>query len=123
MNYIMIIDDSVTIRQSVELVIKCLGVSIKHAQNGMEALNIIKNIRESGDDVSLCITDVNMPVMDGITFVKEFRKVDRFTPVLMLTTEAGESSIKAGKEVGASGWIVKPFKTDQLIDAVKKFVR
>jgi len=119
----MVIDDSVTIRQSVELVIKSLGVNIKHAQNGKEALDTIKGIKDSGDDVSLCITDVNMPVMDGITFVKEFRKTDKFTPILMLTTEAGESSIKAGKEAGASGWIVKPFKTDQLIDTVKKFIR
>ncbi|MBN2039829.1 MAG: response regulator [Spirochaetes bacterium] len=123
MDYVMIIDDSVTIRKSIELVIKNLGVAIKHAQNGKEALNVIKGIKESGDNLSLCITDVNMPVMDGITFVKEFRKDDRFTPVLMLTTEAGEAAINAGKEAGASGWIVKPFRTDQLIDAVKKFIR
>lgn len=123
MNYVMIIDDSVTIRQSVELVIKNLGYEVKHAENGKEALEAINEITSAGDAVSICITDVNMPVMDGITFVKEFRKIDKFTPILMLTTEAGESSIKAGKEAGASGWIVKPFKSEQLISAVKKLIK
>ena len=123
MKYLMTIDDSLTVRKSVEFTLKDLGYDVMQAENGAEALQKIDEIKGSGDDVALCIVDVNMPIMDGITFVKEFRKTDRFTPILMLTTESEESKIKSGKEAGASGWLVKPFESEQLISVVQKLIR
>lgn len=123
MKWIMVIDDSLTIRTSVEFVIKDLGYSIKQADNGADALDKIKDIKENGDDIAMCIVDVNMPVMDGITFVKEFRKIDKFTPVLVLTTESEDTRIQEGKSAGASGWLVKPFRQEDLLGVVKKIIR
>ncbi|MDY6969649.1 MAG: response regulator [Spirochaetota bacterium] len=80
-------------------------------------------IKENGDDIAMCIVDVNMPVMDGITFVKEFRKIDKFTPVLVLTTESEDTRIQEGKSAGASGWLVKPFRQEDLLGVVKKIIR
>ncbi|MFH0976784.1 MAG: response regulator [Spirochaetota bacterium] len=123
MKYILSIDDSVTIRTSVEFALKPHGFSIKQAENGADALKKISEIRNAGDDVGLCIVDVNMPVMDGITFVKEFRKIDKFTPVLVLTTESEKSKIQEGKDAGASGWVIKPFQANQLLGAVQKLIK
>jgi two-component system, chemotaxis family, chemotaxis protein CheY len=123
MRHIMVIDDSITIRSSVEMVLKNPDFIIKHAQNGADALEKINEIKKTGGEIAICITDVNMPVMDGITFVNEFRKFDKFTPVLMLTTESEESKIKEGKNAGASGWLVKPFQSEQLSGAVAKLIK
>ncbi len=123
MKYLITIDDSITIRKSVEFALKDFGFDIMQAENGSDALEKIDGLKKEGNDVALCIVDVNMPVMDGITFVKEFRKTDKFTPILMLTTEADESKIMSGKEAGASGWLVKPFQSDQLVNVVEKLVR
>ena len=123
MKYIIVIDDSSTIRMSVSFALKDLGFRIEQAQNGSEALEKIMEIKESDGDIVLYITDVNMPVMDGITFVREIRKTDKFTPILILTTESENNMIQAGKEAGASGWIIKPFKADQLLAAVQKVVK
>ena len=123
MKHIMVIDDSVTIRTSIEFSLKSMGWPIKHAENGMDALTKIKELKEKGESIVLCITDVNMPLMDGITFVKEFRKTDKFCPILMLTTESDESKIQEGREAGASGWLIKPFKSEQLTGVVKKLIK
>ena len=82
----------------------------------------IEEINKAGDDIAICIADINMPVMDGITFVKEYRKNDKFTPILILTTESDENKIKEGKDAGVSGWIVKPFQSEQLNDIVTKLI-
>ncbi|HPV20452.1 MAG TPA: response regulator, partial [bacterium] len=77
-----------------------------------------------GEKVDMIISDINMPVMDGITFIKEVKKGDfRFIPILILTTESENSKKMEGKAAGASGWLVKPFKPEQLVWVVKKFVR
>ncbi len=124
MNYIMVIDDSATIRSTVELVVKSTGYqNIKMAEDGIDALEKIDEIKSNGDDISLCITDINMPNMDGITFIKEFRKIDRFTPILVLTTECGGSVIEEGKKLGASGWVVKPFKPEDFIKAMNRLIK
>ena len=121
--YIMIIDDSPTIRISVDFAIKNLGFTLMQAENGMDALTKIKSIKEKGDDIAMGISDINMPQMDGIAFIREFRKTDKFTPVIVLTTESEDNKIKEGKEAGASGWIVKPFQPTDLINVVKKFLK
>jgi len=121
--HIIIIDDSPTIRLSVEYAIRSLGNPIEHAENGRDAMKKISSIKDRGGDLALCICDINMPEMDGISFLKEFRKTDRFTPVIVLTTESQEDKIKAGRESGASGWIVKPFKPQDLVRVVERFVK
>lgn len=123
MRHIMTIDDSPTIRTSVEFSLKSFDYNVTQAENGEDGMDKIKSIKDQGDEIALCIVDINMPKMDGITFVKEFRKIDKFTPVLILTTESEESKIKEGKEAGASGWIVKPFQTDELVSTVNRLIR
>lgn len=122
MNYIMVVDDSPTLRTSVEYALKKFGLMICQAENGATALEIIKEMRKTGGEIKLCVCDVNMPVMDGVSFVKEFRKEDQFTPILMMTTESGEDMIKKGKEVGASGWMLKPFKPGELVSVAEKLM-
>jgi len=122
MNCIMVIDDSPTIRTCVEYNVKQLGYPVRQAENGTDALAKIREIKNSGDDVAICVVDVNMPEMDGITFVREFRKIDRFAPVLILTTESGKDRVDEGRAAGASGWILKPFQPDALLDAITKLI-
>jgi two-component system chemotaxis response regulator CheY len=77
-----------------------------------------------GKHVAMIISDINMPVMDGIAFIKEVKKTPfKYTPILVLTTESQEDKKMEGKKAGASGWLVKPFKPEQLINVTKKFVR
>ncbi len=121
--YIMVIDDSPTIRVSVEFAVKELGFPVQQAENGVDALNKISLIKENGDDVAICVCDVNMPEMDGITFISEFRKNDKFTPVVILTTESEDDMIQKGKDAGASGWIVKPFQPSDLQAVVQRFIK
>ena len=121
--YIVVIDDSPTVRTSVEFAIKELGYPIEHAENGVDALQKIKAIKGKGEDTVLLICDINMPQMDGITFIKEFRKDDKFTPIVVLTTESEDEKIKEGKEAGAAGWIVKPFQPADLVNIVQRFLK
>ena len=96
---------------------------IEHAENGEDALSKIESIKGAGDDIAICVCDINMPVMDGISFIKEFRKTDKFTPVIVLTTESEEGKIEEGKTAGASGWLIKPFRPEQLMSVVERFVK
>jgi two-component system chemotaxis response regulator CheY len=116
---IMVIDDSSTLRQVVSATLKKAGYEPLEAADGQEALDLL-----NGRKVNLIICDVNMPKMDGITFVKEIkqRQEYRFTPVLMLTTESQEARKQEGKAAGAKAWIVKPFRPEQLISAVEKLM-
>ncbi len=123
MKHVMVIDDSVTIRTSVEYALQGLGFSLEQAENGAVGLEKVKELKNKGKDVALCIVDVNMPVMDGITFISKFREIDKFTPVLVLTTETEEKKIQAGRSAGASGWIVKPFKNEEMIKVIRRLVR
>ncbi len=123
MKHIMVIDDSVTIRTSVEYALHGLGFSLEQAENGAVGLEKVKELKDKGKDMALCIVDVNMPVMDGITFISKFREIDKFTPVLVLTTETEEKKIQAGRSAGASGWIVKPFKNEDMVKVIRRLVR
>jgi two-component system chemotaxis response regulator CheY len=121
--YILIIDDSPTIRISVDFAVKNLGYPTEQAENGKEALEKVNSIKDGGDDILLIVCDINMPEMDGITFIREFRKIDKFTPIVVLTTESEEEKIQEGKEAGASGWIVKPFQPADLVGVVERFIK
>ncbi len=116
----LVVDDSTSMRQMVSYTLKDAGFSVIEAGNGQEALD--KLAAATGGKVDLIITDLNMPVMDGLTFIKNARTKPsaKFTPILMLTTESGENRKAEGKAVGATGWIVKPFQPDQLIRVIQK---
>ncbi len=123
MKNILVIDDSPTIRTSVQFALKSLGHTIHQAENGQKGLELADQLISQNGELAICVVDVNMPEMDGITFVKEFRKRDKFTPVLVLTTESEDAKMKEGKEAGASGWMVKPFKPNDLVAVVQKLIR
>ncbi|CCE24797.1 MULTISPECIES: response regulator [Methylotuvimicrobium] len=116
---IMIVDDSASIRQVVSIALKGGGYDVLEACDGKDALNKLK-----GQKIHLIITDVNMPNMDGITFVQEVKKLPdyKFTPMMMLTTEAAEDKKQAGKAAGAKAWLTKPFQPQTLMTAVSKLV-
>jgi len=116
---ILIVDDSSSIRQVVGLALKREGYEVIQAEDGVDALSKL-----DGAKIHLIISDVNMPNMDGITFVKEVKKMPnyKFTPICMLTTESEQSKMQEGKVAGAKAWVVKPFQPPQLLDAVSKLV-
>lgn len=117
---IMIIDDSTSLRQVVNIALSEAGYDILEACDGQDALAKLK-----GQKIHLMICDVNMPNMDGITFLKAVRVLPdyKFTPIIMLTTEAGAEKKQEGQAAGARAWMVKPFKPDQLLGAVAKLVQ
>jgi two-component system chemotaxis response regulator CheY len=117
---LLIVDDSASMRQMVSFTLKDAGYDVIAATNGKDALTKL-----DGAKISMVITDLNMPEMDGIELIKQLRGKAgfKFTPIVMLTTESQDSKKMAGKQAGASGWIVKPFKPEQLLDTIKKFVK
>lgn len=117
---VLIVDDSSSMRQMVGFTLRGAGFEVIEGGNGQEALDKLK--AAPGGRVDLVITDLNMPVMDGLTFIKAVRNTAtmRFAPVLMLTTESQESRKAEGKAAGATGWIVKPFHPEQLLKVIEK---
>lgn len=116
---VLIIDDSASVRTVARIALTEAGYEVSEAANGQEAL-----ARLAAERVHLVVSDVNMPVMDGITFLKEMKAnpQHKFTPVIMLTTESGQDKKDAGRAAGAKAWIVKPFQPASLVDAVAKLV-
>ncbi|QGG80240.1 response regulator [Litorivicinus lipolyticus] len=114
---ILAVDDSASMRQMVTFTLKGAGFDVIEAVDGVEALSKAQTAK-----VDLVLTDVNMPNMDGIQLVKELRGLPsfKFTPMLMLTTESAGDKKAAGKAAGATGWIVKPFNPDQLLNTIKR---
>ena len=116
---IMIVDDSASLRQVVSMALKGAGYDVIEACDGRDAL-----AKLNGQRVNLVISDVNMPNLDGIGLVKELKKDSnyKFTPVIMLTTEAQEARKQEGQAAGAKAWVVKPFQPQQMLNAVAKLV-
>lgn len=114
---ILVVDDSVSIRQMVEMTLKSAGYDITTAQDGQEALD-----KCQGQSFDFVLTDQNMPRMDGFTLVKSLRGLGSYarTPIVMLTTEAGDDMKAKGKAAGATGWMVKPFDPNKLLDVTKR---
>lgn len=114
---ILAVDDSASMRQMVSFTLKGAGYDVIEAEDGQKALDKAKGVV-----VDLVLTDVNMPVMDGIELVKNLRTLPdyKFTPILMLTTESTGDKKMQGKNAGATGWLVKPFNPEQLITTIKK---
>lgn len=116
---ILIVDDSSSMRQVVSITLKGAGYTVLEACDGRDALNKL-----NGQKVHLIISDVNMPNMDGITFVTEAKKLPayKFVPIIMLTTEAGDAKKSAGQAAGAKAWVVKPFQPAQMLSAVSQLI-
>jgi two-component system chemotaxis response regulator CheY len=114
---ILTVDDSASIRQMLKLTLTGAGHQVFEAANGAEGLT-----RAQENPAHLVFTDLNMPVMDGLTFIKELRKLPSYrgVPILFLTTESDGELKRQAKEAGATGWLVKPFQQDQLLSVVKK---
>ncbi len=117
MKQILVVDDSTSIRQMVSFTLKTAGYGITEAVDGADGLAKAKSTRFD------CIfTDQNMPNMDGLTLIKSLRSLPNYasTPILVLTTEASDSMKMAGRAAGATGWMVKPFDPQKLLEIVKK---
>ncbi|MEY4863286.1 MAG: hypothetical protein RLZ51_1381 [Pseudomonadota bacterium] len=114
---ILIVDDSSSLRQVVSLALTRAGYDVLEGSDGEDALTKL-----DGRKIHLIVSDVNMPRMDGISFLKQVKAHPsyKFTPVIMLTTEAGDTKKQAGREAGAKAWVVKPFNPPVLLDAVSK---
>jgi two-component system chemotaxis response regulator CheY len=116
---IMTVDDSASVRQMVSFTLREAGYEVLEAVDGQDALQKL-----NGKSVHLIVTDLNMPIMDGITLIKNVRAgaAHKFVPIIMLTTESQDEKKVEGKQAGATGWIVKPFKQDQLLAVIKKVI-
>ncbi len=114
---ILTVDDSASVRQMVSFTLKNEGYEVIEAIDGVDALSKL-----SDKKADMVLTDLNMPNMDGIELIKNIRQNPRykFIPIIFLTTESQQEKKQAGKTAGATGWIVKPFKPEQLIGVIKK---
>lgn len=116
---ILTVDDSASIRQMVSFTLKEAGYETVEAVDGKDAL-----AKLNGTPINMIITDLNMPNLDGIGLIKGVRANPsyKFIPIVMLTTESQDSKKMEGKQAGATGWIVKPFKPEQLLAVIKKVI-
>lgn len=116
---ILSVDDSASMRQMVKLTLGGAGYDVVEAADGSEALKMAQ-----AGSFNMVMTDLNMPVMDGLTFIRELRKLPAYrgVPIVFLTTESDDSRKQEAKAAGATGWITKPFKQEQLLAVVKKVI-
>ena len=116
---VMIVDDSASIRQVVNLTLRKVGYDVIEAVDGQDALKKLANVK-----VNLLICDVNMPNMDCISLVRSLKAMPdyKYVPVIMLTTESQEAKKQEGRAAGARAWVVKPFKPEQMLEAVSKLI-
>ena len=116
---ILTIDDSASVRQMVSLTLTAAGHTVLEAGNGAQGYD-----KAIGEPVHLVLTDLNMPVMNGIEFIRKFRThpASKGVPIIVLTTESDDDLKQEARDAGATGWIVKPFKQEQLLAVTKKVI-
>ncbi len=116
---VLAIDDSASIRQMVSFTLKSAGYEVLEAVDGQDGLEKAKS-----HQISLVLTDQNMPRMDGLTLIRTLRTLPQYatTPLLMLTTESSDAMKQQGRAAGATGWLVKPFDPQKLLEVVKKVI-
>jgi len=117
---ILIADDSASVRDLVSFTLESAGYNVLSGVDGQDALKHL-----NGAEIHLVITDLHMPNMDGISLIKEIRAKENYlyTPILLLTTESSSSKKQDAKEAGATGWIIKPFVQEKLLEVVQKVIR
>ena len=116
---VLTVDDSASIRQMVSFTLKSAGYEVVEAVDGMDGLEKAK-----GKSFNLVLTDQNMPRMDGLSLIKSLRGMPayRSVPILMLTTESSDTMKSQGRAAGATGWLVKPFDPQKLLEVVRKVI-
>ena len=114
---VLAVDDSKSLRQMVSFTLRGAGFEVIEAEDGQTALELAKT-----EYFNVVLTDQNMPRMDGITLVRSLRELPayRTAPILMLTTESSDAMKQQGRAAGATGWIVKPFNPERLVEIVRK---
>lgn len=114
---IMTADDSTSMRQMINFILKQAGYEVVEAVDGRDAVNKLSDIH-----VDMLLTDLNMPNKNGLELIETVRSIPKFKfmPIIMLTTESQTEMKQKGKAAGATGWIVKPFKPKQLLAVIKK---
>ena len=114
---VMVVDDSGSFRTVVKLALQKAGYGVVEAVDGKDAVGKL-----NGQKLNLIVCDVNMPNMDGLSFLRHLKTAAnyKFTPVIMLTTESQEAKKAEGRAAGARAWITKPFQPSQLVDAVNR---
>ena len=123
---ILIVDDSPTLRASVNFVLTGGGYNVFQADNGETGLQKLEEIKKKGERIHLIVSDINMPKMNGLEFLKAVKDKNsffKFIPVIILTTEREDTLKQQGRKYGAAGWMTKPFKPDLLLAVIKKFIR
>ena len=117
---ILTVDDSRTILAMLRHTLSNAGIEVLQAEDGQQGLDVLEV-----EPVDLVITDVNMPVMDGIEFIRRVRASGRFNslPILVLTTESSQEKRDLGKAAGGTGWIVKPFEPEKLLAVIRRVVQ
>jgi two-component system chemotaxis response regulator CheY len=114
---VLTVDDSPSIRLMMQLALSGEGYEVKQTTDGVEALEFARN-----HNADLVLTDINMPRMDGLTLIRELRKLPAYkvVPILVLTTESTQDKKVLGKDAGATGWLVKPFSPQQLVATIAR---
>jgi two-component system chemotaxis response regulator CheY len=117
--HILTVDDSASMRQMIGFTLRNAGFTVTEAIDGLDAIEKLH-----GTPVHLVITDLNMPRLDGLGLIRQVRTLPacKFLPIVMLTTESQDEKKQAGRLAGASGWIVKPFRGEQLVAVARKFL-
>ena len=117
---ILTVDDTPSVRKLIGKLVNTLKFTIAEAGDGQEGLAKLAELKAAGTPPKLILTDYNMPVMDGIAFIREVRKTDRTTPILMVTTISEESKQQEGKLAGANGWLTKPISPKTFLPIIQK---
>jgi two-component system chemotaxis response regulator CheY len=122
---LVIIDDSNTIAVSIRFIFEKTNYTVHHATDGIQGEKLINSLINSGEKISIIISDINMPNRDGLEFLKTIKSNEKtkFIPVLMLTSESQVTRMTEAKKAGATGYLVKPFHPEQLLDIVNKFAK
>jgi len=117
---VLLVDDSEVFRKIVRVYLKNANFEIMESGDGQEAFTLL----ESGQKINLIVCDVNMPNMDGLTFIRKMKEHPKlkFTPIIMLTTESEEEKKRQGMEAGVKAWLVKPFSPEELLNAINKIL-
>jgi two-component system chemotaxis response regulator CheY len=123
MEYIVLIDDSLTTRMSVHHALRNTDYHILHFEKRLQALNKIEEIKKGGDEVVLCALDINISDVNDIEFIKELGEIDKAMPIIVLTDEISIEMTQKGNEAGVSGWLIKPFKPVEFADVAIKLIK
>ncbi|MBF0610985.1 MAG: response regulator [Magnetococcales bacterium] len=120
---ILVVDDTSSIRVLVGMIVRKMGFQTMEAGNGLEGMARLKELQARRQTPVLVVTDLYMPQMDGVTFIREIRKTDKTTPILMLTTESYPEKRQEGKAAGANAWMVKPIESERFATLVRRLTQ